>query len=206
MRPLLAASLCLALLVPGAARAQTGVAAPIEDKPAVEINEVERGVHFGAQAGAMFLFGPGARQGSGFSLGRSVGVTAGIDLGELLSVGLFVLGAHIDTPPGFVSEAGMGGDFSSLTVGGLARLNLFGSPDSNGIKRLFLDVHAGGGLGLMGPKGVYSGSDIVVLGGAGLQFFTHLRHFSIGLDADFLFGVANMGPGVMLAPNLRYTF
>ncbi|HCF58257.1 MAG TPA: hypothetical protein DFS52_09730 [Myxococcales bacterium] len=206
MRPLLAASLCLALLVPGVARAQGEAAAPLEDKPAVQLNEVERGLFFGAQAGAVLLFGPGAQQGSGLSMGQSLGVTVGVDIGELLSVGLLVLGSHIDTPPGFTAESGMRGDFSTLTIGALARVNLFGSPDSNGIKRLFVDVHAGGGLGLMGPKNIYPSSDIVVLGGTGLQYFTHLRHFSIGLDADFLFGVSNMGPGAMLSPYLRYTF
>ncbi|MGI5864138.1 MAG: adventurous gliding motility protein CglE [Myxococcales bacterium] len=206
MRPLLAASLCLALLVPDVTRAQGESAAPLDDKPAVQINEVERGLFFGAQAGAVLLFGPGAQQGSGLSMGQSLGVTVGADIGEMLSVGLLVLGSHIDTPAGFASESGMRGDFSALTLGAFAKVNLYGTPDANGIKRLFINVHAGGGLGLMGPKNVYPSSDVVVMGGAGLQYFTHLRHFSIGLDADFLFGISNMGPGAMLSPYVRYTF
>ena len=58
----------------------------------------------------------------------------------------------------------------------------------------------------MGPKEFFKGPDIVALAGVGFEFFTNLRHFSLGIEADGLFGVNHMGPGFMLQPHVRYTF
>jgi len=200
--------LCAALLLPVSARAQfdSEAAAPLEDKPAVQINEIERGLYIGLSAGGMLLFGPEAKAGSGLSTGQHMAISIGYDLSERLSLGLMVLGTHVNTPAAFITESNMGGDFSAQTIGALARVAVLSRPDENGINRLFVDLHAGAGLGLMGPKNFYPGSDIVLLGGAGVEWFTRLRHFSVGIDADFLFGISNMGPGLMLSPKLRYSF
>jgi hypothetical protein len=100
----------------------------------------------------------------------------------------------------------MAGDFSSLILGATAKVFLLGVPDDNGVKRLFGYVRGGVGLAVIGPKNFYPGSDVVILAGAGLEYFTRLRHLSVGLDADFVMGVSYLGPGLMLSPNLRYTF
>lgn len=205
MRTLLVA-LCLSLL-PSGAFAQEAAAAPVEDRPVAQLNEVERGLFFGVEAGGLFLFSPKGEK-AGFSPGRTYGVTVGGDIGSFLTLAVMVLGTNTDTPAGFVSDGAqkLGGDFSSLVLGGLARVNFYGRADSNQVKRLFLYARAGAGYALMGPKNFYDGGDIVALGGLGLEYFTHLRHFSLGIGADFVYGVKHMGPGLSLTPHLRYTF
>ena len=100
----------------------------------------------------------------------------------------------------------MRGDFSSLLVGGLAKLALIAKVDANKVTRFFVHVHGGAGVGLMDPKGFFSGADTFVLAGAGLEYYTRLRHLSVGLDADLLYGLTNIGAGLLLAPSVRYTF
>lgn len=202
---------CL-LAMPAAALAQEA-AAPIDDRPALKLSEVEHGIFVGVEAGGVFLFSPKAGANGGFSPGRSFTFTAGGDIGDIVSLGLLVMGSNISTPSGFTSPytaAGatqpMKGSFSSLTLGAFAKISPFGFKDSNNVKRVYVYARAGGGYALMGPSNFYDGGDIVVLGGLGLEYFTHLRHFSLGLTADFFYGVNHMGAGLMVTPNLRYTF
>ncbi len=218
MRAIAAAAFIVGALVPAAALAQaeSEAAAPLEDRPALKINEVERGFYFGAEAGGLFLFSPKGTSGSGFSTGRTAGITVGGDIGEFASLGLMVLGTHTDTPSAFIApqpkegsqlQAPLRGDFSSLVLGATAKISLLGTPDANGVKRFFIYVRAGGGLALTGPKDFFpDNSDILLLGGAGCEYFTHLRHFSIGIDADFVLGLKYFGAGFMVSPNLRYAF
>ncbi len=203
MRHLALASL-LALL-PAAAAAQEST--PTEDRPALRMNEVERGIFFGAEAGGLLLFGPASRDGSGgMCEGRSAGITLGVDFGELFSVAALVMGTTVDAPAGYSGPGNLRGDFSALTLGAMAKVSPYGVPDANGVKRLFVYARAGGGLSLMGPANFFPSNDILVFAGAGLEYFNHLRHFSVGLSADFVLGLNNLKAGLQLAPALRYTF
>ncbi len=210
MRTTLVSLLMTVLLAPVAARAASTAesAAPLEDRPALKVREVERGLFFGAEGGGLFLFKPTAASGSGFSAGRALGISMGSDLGELASLSLMVLGTQSDTPAAFVSSGStrMAGDFSTLILGATAKLFLLGARDDNGVKRFFGYVRGGAGLAIIGPKNFYPGNDVVILAGAGLEYFTRLRHISVGIDADFIMGVSYLGPGLMVSPNLRYTF
>ena len=73
------------------------------------------------------------------------------------------------------------------------------------LKRLFFFVRAGAGFSIVAPKNMLS-NELLVFGGPGIEYFTHLRHFSVGLEADGSFGLSNKGLGVMLQPLVRYTF
>jgi hypothetical protein len=115
-------------------------------------------------------------------------------------------GKKLDTPAGFVSPTSRGGDFSVLAFGALARGSLLAIADGNGVRRFFVNVRGGAGFGPVGPKNFYESAETLVFGGLGIEYFTRLRHFSVGLDADMLYGVSHMGAGMMIAPNLRYTF
>lgn len=181
--------------------------APVEDRPAVKLIEVERGFFLGVEAGGLFLFEPKGTNG-GFSPGRSYGVTMGADLGERLSIAAMVLGTHSDAPSAFSGGGGanLRGDFSSLIVGAMLKVDFWGHPDANAIKRLFLYARGGGGYAFLSPKNFFKSGDTVVAGGLGLEYFTHLRHFSLGLSTDFFMGLSYMGPGVSVTPNMRYTF
>ncbi len=199
MRTLLVA---LCLLVPAGAFAQSSP----EDRQVQKLNEVERGVFLGVEAGGLFLFSPKANANSGFSPGRTFSVTLGADIGRWVSAGLLVMGTQTDTPSGFASDNAARGDFSSLLLGATARIHFYGVEDANSVQRLFLHARLGGGYALMAPKDFYKDGDIVILAGVGLEYFTHLRHFSLGLTVDFLYGIQHMGPGLTLVPHLRYTF
>ena len=209
MRTVLATLCCLWCLFPGVALAQDA-AAPLEDRPGVKVNEVEHGIFFGVEAGGLFLFGPKAAPNAktGFSPGGGFAFTLGGDIGDFLSIGLLVMGNTVNTPNGFASDgpSNMKGSFTALTLGGIVKVSPFGFKDSNDVKRAFVYARVGGGYSLMGPNNFYKDGDITVLGGVGLEYFTHLRHFSIGLTVDFFYGIQHMGAGLMLTPNLRYTF
>lgn len=212
MRYLLALLCCL--LPAGTSFAAEGeAAASAEDRPALKVNEVEHGAFFGVEAGGLFLFGPANSQNGGFSPGRSFGVTAGYEIQDFLSLAVLVMGSSVSTPSGFSSDytpeggsSPMRGNFSSLLLGGLVKVSPIGFTDSNNVKRFFLFARLGGGYALMGPKNFYEGGDIALLGGIGVEYFTRLRHFSLGLSADFFYGIQHMGPGFSLTPALRYTF
>lgn len=205
MRGLLIASLILLAPAAASAQAEMSAAAPIEDRPEIKLNEVERGFFVMAEAGGIFLFNP-AGSGAGFSPGRNIALTLGTDIGERISLGLLVMGTNHDTPAGYVAPSGRRGDFSSFALGAVGKFAFWARPDANGVNRTFLYARAGAAMGLMGPKAFFEGPDILAIGGLGFEVFTNLRHFSVGIEADGLYGVRNMGPGFMLQPHVRYTF
>lgn len=215
MRLSVALGLAAVLFCPLGARAGVAAksAAPVEDQPVPKLNEVERGFFLGAEGGSLFLFSPSASENSGLSPGRIMGLSIGGDLGSYVALSLFVLGTHSDTPAGFKSadkipnsNIAMGGDFSTLIVGAMAKAYVLQVSDDNGVKRLLGYLRGGAGSAFISPKNFYASNDVVILGGAGVEYFTHLRHFSLGIDVDFIMGLSHLGAGVMIAPNLRYTF
>jgi hypothetical protein len=118
------------------------------------------------------------------------------------------MGQTVNTPNGFISDGptNMRGSFTALTLGAIAKVSPFGFKDANDVKRAYVYARLGGGYTLLGPSNFYKDGDISILGGVGIEYFTHLRHFSLGLTLDFFYGIQHMGPGLMLTPNLRYTF
>lgn len=202
MRSLLPFLLAPALVTPCIALG----AAPTEDKPADKFEEIEHGFYMDAQIGALILFSPKANANSGVSPGLSIDVGLGYDITNSFSLGLFFLGSNIDTPSGFLSTNDHPGDISAFTIGLLGSYAFWGHPDDNGIDRLFLDGHVGFGVSLMGPKDIYKSVDILVRAGIGVEYYTRLRHFSVGADLDFVFGIKNQGAGLMIMPNMKYTF
>jgi len=206
MRTLALVGLCA--LLPAASFAQE--AAPTEDRSATQVTEVEHGLFFGVDAGGLFLFGPkGSATGqTGFTTGRTFSFNLGYEISDIISIAVLVMSTHANPPSTYVSDGptAMTGDFSSTIFGATVKVSFYGHPDSNAVKRLYVYARAGGGYALMDPKNYFNGGDIVILGGAGIEYFTHLRHLSLGLDANFLFGVNHMGPGFTVTPNLRYTF
>jgi len=201
----LRSALVALVVMPAAALAQGETATPLEDKPALEIRAIERGFFVDAHAGALLLFGPNGEQ-SGLSPGRTAGAGFGYDLTERLSLSFFATGMHVDTPAGYRSATQLSGDFSTLALGSRVAFALVARPDEAGHNRLFVQLRGGAAYGLPGPKGFFEKSDIIATGGVGLAYYTRLRHFSVGVDLDFVYGLNNAGAGVTLAPHLRYTF
>ena len=206
-RTMVLAVLCLAA-VPGVALAQGKV---LKDKEAVTFNEVERGFYMGLTAGLWDIVNAPANTGpSPFSQGQMAQVEVGLDIGERLSVGLFVMGANNRAGSDYLGKAKVpgsaSGDFSSITPGAVVRVAALGIPDSQDVKRTWLYLRAGAGFMIFSPSTLLPDPDILIFGGPGVEYYTRLRHFSIGIEVTGAFLLTSASVGFTITPNLRYAF
>ncbi len=212
MKALASIALFSVLVVPALARAQNAPAAgsAVGDRPAETFNEIERGLYFSVQGGPFFIVNPPAEDPDPrpFSPGQSAHVEVGYDLGDRLSVGLFVMGAVNRAGSEYIGKSGgaASGDFSTLVPGATLRAHLVGFADSQGVKRTFIYARAGAGLAMFSPKLLLPDSDILVFAGPGVEYYTRLRHFSVGLEVTGSYLVTSGSIGFAVSPNLRYAF
>jgi hypothetical protein len=203
------AGLAAALLAAAApAPAQEAAPAPIEDPRAQKFADVERGVFAGMEVGALSFLDtpvadpekyPGAGSGGGTSSGLVVGINAGVDLGSRLSVSAFALGTSQEASISY-------GAFDLLAAGLDLRWAFLARRDRNAWERFFAYVHARGGFAWSQPTGLFGDQDVLLGGGVGVEYYTQLRHFSVGLALDGLYAVSAGAPGISITPTVRYTF
>ncbi len=200
------------LAVAGVAAAQEAppTAAPTKDKAAVTFNEVERGVYLGAFAGPLFIVNAPATSGPRpFSTGQMAQVELGVDIGDRLSVGLFFTGTASHEGASFTGSSGgtASGDFAMLVPGATARVNLVGFPDSQGTTRTYVYVRAGAGYVFYSPPQLMKGArDVQAFAGGGVEYYTRLRHFSIGVELSGTVLLPSTTFGFSVTPSLRYAF
>jgi hypothetical protein len=197
-----------AALFSTAAPAQDAAPALPEDPRAARFREIERGFFTGLEAGWMGFFETpvaeptryrAAGKGGGMSSGLHLALTVGADLGERVSLALLLLGVN--------QEAGVSyGAFSLVGGGGDLRVNLAGFADSQQVTRTFVYAHARGAWFVTEPHGLFGKTDVLVAGGVGVEYFTRLRHFSVGLAVDGLYALQAKSAGIAATPTLRYTF
>lgn len=198
----------LALVLPALGLGQE--AAPrLEDDPrAAKFKDVERGFFIGFEAGYLGLLDtptadrekfPLAGESGGAAGGVVVGALAGVDLGKRLSVALFLQGGNARASQDY-------GAFSVYAGGLDVKLALLGRKDRNDWERLYVYVHARGGWARTYPEGLFGTDEIVAAGGPGVEYFTRLRHFSVGLGADFVYALEAGAAGFAVYPTIRYTF
>ncbi len=198
----------LGLVAPRLAAGQDA-APPLEENPkTAHFKDVERGFFVGFDAGYMgFLKTPTQDQaqypGAGSSGGRSGGMLVGVEIGtdvtSRLALSLIVQGGNQ------TANADYGG-FSLYGAGADARWAFYGAKDRNDWERFFLYVHARGVYALTYPKGLFGTKDILIQGGPGLEYFTHLRHFAIGFALDYVYATKAKASGYAVYPTVRYTF
>lgn len=169
------------------------------EEAAPRLREIEKGPSVALEAGGMRLFGQGA-------WGRTLGLSASFGLGDRLSLGILALGLQIDAPDGWRGSDGRRGDGSGIVAATYLEGALRRWEDARGLDRLSLTGRLGGGVGWFGPEGAFDGTIPVAFGGLGVEYFTHLRHFSLGAQLDLIAGGGQFGFGLMAAPFLRYTF
>jgi len=180
-RSLLGMVVVLTSLWAGPIRAQTS--APILASTEPPVDEVERGVFFGLDIGPAFL--------SVFFAGNTYSANAD----------------YVGNSGGTAS-----GDFSSISSGLAVRWNFLGFADSQGVQRTWLYLKAGGGFALLKPNALFatnpvdSYGSILVFGGPGLQYYTRLRHFSVGVEVVGSYLLKPKTFGFAITPNLRYAF
>lgn len=198
----------LALLLPALALGQDAAPKLEEDPRAAKFRDVERGFFVGFEAGYLGLLDtptadrekfPLAGASGGAAGGLVVGALAGVDLGTRLSVALFLQGGNARASQDY-------GAFSVYAGGLDVKLALFGRKDRNDWERLYVYVHARGGWAKTYPEGLFGTEEIVAAGGPGVEYYTRLRHFSIGLGADLVYATKAGATGFALYPTIRYTF
>ena len=206
------AALLAALVAPLLARAQDpGQAAPPmqEDPRAPRYHEVERGFFIGFEPGALVLlktpladrvaFPFAAASAGSTAYLASVGVEIGYDVTRRFAMSLFALGANGSPSANY-------GAFSVLAGGVDLRLALAAWHDGQGVERWFPYVHARGGLLVTRPKGLFGDTDELFAGGVGIEYFTHLRHFSVALGLDGAYLPKAATAGFSPFASVRYTF
>jgi hypothetical protein len=207
-RVALAISFLGLVLGPIAAAAQEAAPPMPEDPRAPRYQEVERGFYTGFELGYLGLFktpnaDPGRYQyapsNGGFSSGLLVGMTFGYDVSSRFALSAFVLGSNSQASVSY-------GAFSVYAAGADLRVALFGSRDKYALERTYIYVHGRAGYLLTRPEGLFGTNDTYFALGPGLEYYTRLRHFSVGLAADLAY-VAKAGTaGVAVTPTVRYTF
>ncbi|MFP2933841.1 adventurous gliding motility protein CglE [Pyxidicoccus sp. 3LG] len=209
MKALAPLALCAVFVLPMVASAQQPTTAN-GDRPAVTFDEIERGVYFAVLGGPLFVTNPPAAEGTPrpFSSGPMAQVEVGVDLSERLSVGLFIMGSSLRTSAEYIGNSGgaVSGDFSSLVPGAVLRARVYGLADSQEVKRTWFYVRAGAGYAMFSPKRLLPESDILVFAGPGVEYYTRLRHFSVGLEVTGNYLVSGGSLGFAVAPNIRYAF
>ncbi|HEX9244366.1 MAG TPA: adventurous gliding motility protein CglE [Anaeromyxobacter sp.] len=197
------------LLLPALAAAQEQAAPQLQEDPrAARFRDVERGVFIGVDVGYLTLGStPTADQaknslagaGGGRAGGLVLGVNAGVDLGSRVSLALFAQGGNLTAGPNY-------GAFSLLSAGLDARLAFASWRDRNDWERLFAYVHGRGSWARTYPEGLFGTKDVLLAGGIGIDYYTKLRHFSIGAAADGVYATQAKSFGIAVYPTLRYTF
>ena len=203
--------LALALvLLPLTGLAQGSAASTTEKVPPAPIDEVERGFYLGVNAGAFYLLNAPGAAGTPrpASLGQQAQVELGYDLGDRLSIGLFLTGTANKAGSDYLgySNGAASGDFSALVPGAVARFHALGFKDGQGVERTWVYLRAGAGYAMFFPRQLLPDADILVFGGPGVEYYTRLRHFSVGIELTGTFLVNSGAMGVSVTPNLRYAF
>ncbi len=158
--------------------------------------------------GGFFLTSLPATQGPRpFSAGQFAQVELGTDLGEHLSLGVFVMGTSNRAGSDYLGNSGgaASGDFSAIVPGVAARLSVAGIADVNDVKRTWFYLRGGVGYAKFYPSALLS-PDALAFAGPGIEYFTRIRHFSIGFEVTGSYLVKSKTFGFALAPNLRYAF
>lgn len=194
-------------LAPAVALAQK---APTRDKEAVVYNEIERGLFFGVQGGAFFVVNPPAAAGTPrpFSLGQMAFVEAGYEIGERVAIGAFLMESQNKASSTYIGFSGgrASGDFSALIPGATLRFNAVGFNDSQGVTRTWIYLRGGAGYAFFSPRTLLPNGDVYAFAGPGIEYFTRLRHFSIGLETTGSYLVSFGTLGFTVTPNLRFAF
>lgn len=210
MKRLLSLVAVLVSLLPAAALAQKK--SVLEDKKAETFNEIERGFFFGVGGGYWAILSPVANAGgkSYYSGGQAVQVEMGFDLGERLSPALFFLASSNRMGSDYTGlstkEAPASGDFSAIMPGATLQARLLGFDDSQDVKRLWIYARGSVGYVIYSPSALLPKPDVLLSVGPGIEYFTRLRHFSIGVEATFNVLALTGAMGFSVFPTVRYAF
>ena len=217
----------LSLIVAIAPSLALAQAKELKDKPQTTFNEIERGVYVGITAGFWSLINPPANTtftpmgGTAapaskqyFSGGQTAQMEIGYDFSERVSAAIFIQGTANKAGSDYTGKSQdpvtgaprASGDFTTVIPGALVRVGLIGLNDSQDVKRTWIYIRLGAGYVLYQPKTLLPIPDVLIFAGPGVEYFTRLRHFSIGLEANFVVMALTQSFGFTITPMLRYAF
>jgi hypothetical protein len=204
-------SLTLGVLLASVASAQTAAAPTLQDKKAIKFNEIERGFFFEGRGGFYGVINPPHLSGgnSYFSAGQAIGLDMGFDIGERVSPSIFLLASSnrmLSDYTGLNTSGAASGDFGAMTPGAAVKVRLVGFADSQEVTRTWIYLRAAGGVMFYTPPSLLPTLDVLISGGAGVEYFTRLRHFVIGLEANFNFMALTQSLGFSILPTVKYAF
>ena len=173
--------------------------------------EVERGAFFEARGGFWATMSPPVLAGGKtyFSRGQAAQVDFGIDIGDRFSPSVFFLASANTMGSDYtgLSKSGTAsGDYGAIMPGAALKVRLIGFDDGQGINRLWVYARLSGGAVFYNPSALLPNLDVLITGGAGIEYFTRLRHFSIGLEGNFNFMALSQTFGFSVMPTLKYVF
>ncbi len=178
------------------------------DTKVVEIDEVERGVFVSVDYGPVYylpLDGAGMINLNPTATvpGTRLGVRIGYDILNNIAADVFVLGTfnqgviNLDD----VKAGKTTGDVAAIAPGLGLRFAFITT------ERLFASARRGAGYALWFPSDLTGATgSIHVDGGVGVEYYTKLRHVSVGVEADFQALIAPTALGIHVYPTLKYTF
>jgi hypothetical protein len=190
----------------------------------VDINEVERGFYLSVDYGPNYFIPintPGfvTLNKDGLSPGTRMGVRAGYDVLNNIQVDAFLLAnfneGGIDANA--VRGGFLNGDLAHFAPGVAARFDFITSED----QRFFAFARAGIGYAFWFPQQLAvgagqqcqeaqancgAGGSVHTDASLGVEYYTKLRHLSLGLEVDFQALIAPFAFGIEAYPTLKYTF
>ena len=187
-------------------------AAPtLQDKKALTYNEIERGFFFEGRGGFWGIINPPTLSGgfTEFSGGQAIGLDMGYDIGERVSPSIFLLASAnrmTSKYTGLNTTGAASGDFGAITPGAAVKVRLVGFADSQEVQRTWIYVRGGAGVVFYSPVSLLPTLDVMITGGAGIEYFTRLRHFTIGLEGNFNFMALTQSIGFSVLPTVKYAF
>ncbi len=182
----------------------------VEDKKAPAIQEIERGFYFEGRGGFWGVINPPASSTSKqyFSTGQALELDMGFDIGERVSPSIFLIASANKMGSDYTGLSGgsASGDFGAMIPGVGVKIRLVGFDDSQSVKRTWFYVRVAGGAIFYSPAALLNKFDVFVSAGPGVEYFTKLRHFSIGVEANFNFMALTTTLGFSVLPTVKYSF
>ncbi len=192
-----------------AAGSDTGAGLQTEGVRRAHFNEIERGFFLRLPVGMSDYLTPVKNTSSLGSKSYGAGLLMGFELGyDILSVldirGFFY---YSNGPGAFPRKDATGnivsGDTSDLTTlyGGLAaQFSYFHT------QRLFLGVKAGAGYGMLDNLVQKKQLGVAVIAALTAEYYTRLRHLSLGLDAGVSVWTTPIAVALTIVPAVRWTY
>ena len=165
------------------------------------------GLYFEGRGGVFFTVG-GAR---GYSNGQPFfGFEIGYDLTDWFSLQLaYAQGYQAANPVMYPENCGSGPECNDYHLDfGMTFFNISGDFDMVGGRRWALEARVGGGVALIDPsakpdQGPVDGN---VLAGLRFEYYTLLRHFSVGVESDYYLVIPTMIHSVAISFSILYNF